>query len=146
MTDEQFITLCNSADSMSAAAAEMKISLKTLRSRATKLGCYRPNQGGKGTYKKSNPKYELQSILEGRNPSFQTNHLRRRLLKSGILKNRCAQCGIEEWQSQPIVCELDHINGDRTDHRLDNIRLLCPNCHSQTSTYRGRNIKKNSGL
>lgn len=55
----------------------------------------------------------------------------------------CSECGIEDWFGKPLVLELDHINGINTDNRLENLRLLCPNCHSQTHTFRGRN--KNLG-
>jgi len=55
----------------------------------------------------------------------------------------CSMCGIRDWNDKEITLELDHINGNNRDHRLANIRLLCPNCHSQTPTWRGRN--KNSG-
>jgi 5-methylcytosine-specific restriction endonuclease McrA len=65
--------------------------------------------------------------------------LKRRLIEEGLLEPRCRQCGIDAWQGQPIVLHLDHINGIRNDHRLENLRLLCPNCHSQTETYCGRN-------
>jgi hypothetical protein len=50
-------------------------------------------------------------------------------------------CGIKEWNGKPISYQLDHINGDNMDNRIENLRILCPNCHSQTSTYGGRNIK-----
>ena len=53
------------------------------------------------------------------------------------------ECELTEWREQLITLELDHINGDNKDNSLDNLRLLCPNCHSQTPTYRGRN--KNTG-
>ncbi len=69
-----------------------------------------------------------------------TNELKRRLLDSGLLPRRCAICGNHAWNGQPIPLELDHINGDRTDNRLQNLRVLCPNCHAQTPTWRGRNI------
>lgn len=67
-------------------------------------------------------------------------HLKRRLLEEGVKTARCEGCGGDEWRGAPIPLELDHINGDRRDHRLENLRLLCPNCHAQTPTYRGRNI------
>jgi 5-methylcytosine-specific restriction endonuclease McrA len=68
-----------------------------------------------------------------------TNLLKTRLVRAGMLVYSCARCGIAEWLGGAIALELDHINGDRIDHRLENLRLLCPNCHSQTPTYRGRN-------
>lgn len=52
---------------------------------------------------------------------------------------KCEECGISEWNNKPIVLELDHTNGDSNDNSLGNVRLLCPNCHSQTDTFRIRN-------
>lgn len=55
--------------------------------------------------------------------------------------NKCHKCGLSEWMGEPIVFELDHINGKSDDNRRENVRALCPNCHSQTPTWRGRNIR-----
>lgn len=66
--------------------------------------------------------------------------LRRRLLREGLLSDCCSACGGTAWQGGPMPLELDHVNGDRADNRLENLRLLCPNCHALTPTYRGRNI------
>ena len=68
-----------------------------------------------------------------------TSTLKARLLDAGLLEGVCAACRIDRWRGQPLVLHLDHVNGRRDDHRLENLRLLCPNCHSQTSTYAGRN-------
>jgi hypothetical protein len=69
-----------------------------------------------------------------------STYLRTRLIEEGVLAARCSRCGLAEWQGVPIPLELDHVNGDRRDNRLENLRLLCPNCHALTPTYRGRNI------
>lgn len=57
----------------------------------------------------------------------------------GPLPNVCGGCGISEWRASPLALHLDHVNGIGDDHRLQNLRFLCPNCHSQTETYCGRN-------
>ena len=62
-----------------------------------------------------------------------------RLLEAGLLQNSCSTCGISEWCGRPLICHLDHINGVNNDNRLENLRMLCPNCHSQTETYGGLN-------
>lgn len=64
----------------------------------------------------------------------QTYRLRRALRESGV-KDKCHDCGITEWQGKPIVLEVEHIDGNWRNNLLENLTLLCPNCHSQTSTY-----------
>ncbi len=67
--------------------------------------------------------------------------IKRTLLRLGILENRCGECGITEWRGRPIAIQIDHRNGVRSDHRLENLRMLCPNCHSQTETFAAKNIQ-----
>lgn len=85
-------------------------------------------------------KRSLEEILQN-GTSYQSYKLKRRLIKEGLKEHKCEACGLAEWVGQPIPIELDHINGERNDNRLENLRILCPNCHAQTSTYRGKNIK-----
>lgn len=73
-----------------------------------------------------------------------TDALRQRLIRSGLKAAACEMCHRIEWNGRPIPLELDHINGDPEDNRLENLRILCPNCHAQTPTYRARNIRRSS--
>jgi len=66
-------------------------------------------------------------------------NLKRRILSESLKPNACAVCGIARWRDRPLSLALHHVNGDRLDNRLENLELLCPNCHSQTDTYSGRN-------
>jgi hypothetical protein len=66
-------------------------------------------------------------------------HLRSRLLRAGLKERRCEECGIDEWRGAPLSMTLHHVNGDPYDNRLENLRFLCPNCHSQTPNFSGRN-------
>jgi hypothetical protein len=68
-------------------------------------------------------------------------HLKQRLLAEGLKANRCERCGIESWHGEPLSMALHHINGDGLDNRLENLALLCPNCHAQTPNLSGRNRK-----
>jgi DNA-binding CsgD family transcriptional regulator len=72
-------------------------------------------------------------------PRRNRSHLKRRLFDAGIKLPRCESCSLDKWRGQSIPLALHHINGDRHDNRLENLQILCANCHSQTDTWSGRN-------
>ena len=65
-------------------------------------------------------------------------HVKRRLFAASLKARRCEACGISDWRAQPLTLALHHVNGDGTDNRLENLQLLCANCHSQTPNFAGR--------
>lgn len=71
------------------------------------------------------------------NKPIQTAKLKNKLLKLKIKENKCECCGITEWNRKPLVMQLHHINGNHLDNKLENLQMLCPNCHSQTENYCG---------
>jgi DNA-binding transcriptional ArsR family regulator len=81
----------------------------------------------------------IQKLL--RHSRNRTN-LKRRLVEAGLLPPHCGECGIRRWRGRPLALELHHINGDGKDNRLENLALLCPNCHSQTDSWGGRNSRR----
>ena len=79
------------------------------------------------------------------NSTYSRCSLKRRLLKNGMLKNECSICGLKnEWQGKKLTLIIDHINGVNNDNRLENLRIVCPNCNIQLDTHSGKNSKGNS--
>ena len=96
------------------------------------------NQGAR--YKPVKPAQDIKEILVEHSTYVNTNHLRERLLKEGLKEHKCECCGNSEWMGKPIALELHHVNGIKDDQRIENLQILCPNCHAFTDNYRGRNI------
>ena len=88
------------------------------------------------SYTNKVPKIPLEEILK-ENTNFKSHHLKLRLINEGLKEYKCENCGCgDEWFGKPITLELHHINGNHYDNRLENLQILCPNCHSQTSTHK----------
>lgn len=142
ISDEDFVRVCIESKSMAKAASALGLHFNSFKKRAIELDCYKTNQSGIGFPKSRREKVPINEILEGLHPHFQTFKLKLRLIKNRVLVYKCAICAIDSWNGSTISLELDHIDGNRLNHRLENLRLLCPNCHSQTSTYRAKNKSK----
>jgi Zn finger protein HypA/HybF involved in hydrogenase expression len=119
-------------------------STKTLRKRLNEedIDCSHINSTNKGKTFPNRKAIPLEKVMI-KNSTYDRGSLKRRLLRDGILENKCILCGQEDiWQGQKLVMILDHINGVHNDHREENIRMLCPNCNSQTPTFAGKQHKK----
>ena len=146
VTDKEIMDACNKYEFMSEATVAVGLHKNTFISRAKKLGVYKPassnsiaKKGGEATKNKIG--YLIEDIFDGKHPQYPTSKLSKRLVKEGYKEYVCEECGISDWNNKPISLELDHIDGVRYNHKLENLRLLCPNCHSQTDTFKSKNIK-----
>ncbi|WP_188555882.1 HNH endonuclease signature motif containing protein [Hymenobacter glacieicola] len=149
ITDEQFRQLV--ADSLSVAQVLSRLGLvpaggnyKTVQQRIQKLALSTSHFTGSAwncgkRYKNFGATLELAAILVQNSTYTSTYRFRNRLLKEGMKQWECEQCKLSRWLQQPIPLELHHINGINNDHRIENLQLLCPNCHALTASYRGKN-------
>lgn len=111
-------------------------SYETLKERLKLEGLELPNDH---TPRKQVVYENIRDVLIENSPYVSTSKLKKRLIKEGILENICSLCGQHPIHNgNPLSLQMDHINGVHNDHRLENLRILCPNCHSQTDTYAGK--------
>lgn len=85
--------------------------------------------------KKFQPKRPIEDYLSNKQ-SIQSDSLKKRLLKEGYFEHKCYKCDNDTWNGESIPIELEHIDGNNKNNNLDNLTILCPNCHAQTPTYR----------
>jgi 5-methylcytosine-specific restriction endonuclease McrA len=86
----------------------------------------------------------IEELVVGRKGTSRT-HLKNRLINEGLKESRCEECGITEWRGSPLSMELHHVNGDGSDNRLENLQLLCGNCHAQTDNWGGKGTRRKTG-
>lgn len=139
--------ILNNPISMRQAALYMGIPYQTFIFNAKRYGLYNPNPSRKGFVRDKkeyvNKTLSLEEILMGKHPQYPTNQLKKRLIATHTLPHLCSICGI---RGEEIGLILDHINGISNDHRLENLRLVCPNCNSKLPTHAGRNKKLKRSL
>jgi 5-methylcytosine-specific restriction endonuclease McrA len=129
---QEFIDICSSSESMAHAASKLGLHFTTFKKYATNYGCYNTNQSGLGIKKNKG------NILEINKISSRAG-MRNRIIKENLIPHKCSECEISEWKGQKLSLHLDHIDGNAWNHELSNLRFLCPNCHSLTDTYTGKN-------
>lgn len=152
LSDEQFVELLKKSSTISEVLFKLGYTVKgnswgysQVKRRMDDLNLNYSIFKGKSAVIKTNKLNNVrkEDILK-ENCKHQRTVLRRYIIKNNLIPYKCAICGCTEWQGKTLSLELDHINGANNDNRLENLRFLCPNCHSQTSTYGSRNQQTNS--
>ncbi len=87
------------------------------------------------------PKPIQEYLVKGRAKQSGSMHIKKRLFDAGLKQTTCELCGIVEWLGRPAPLELHHIDGDKTNNLIENLQILCANCHALTDTYCGKNIR-----
>ena len=147
LTDKEFIDLVKS--SLNIAEVLFKLGYTTkgntwgysqVKQRMVDLNLSGVDFRGKSSLKNTSSRIDKSNLFK-ENSKHNRLLIRRTIIRENLIPYKCAICGITEWQGKTLSLELDHINGINNDNRLSNLRFLCPNCHSQTTTYGARNQK-----
>lgn len=145
LSDEQFIQLIKNSRSIAEVLFKLDYTIKgnswgygKIKQRMIDLNLS-PNDFKGKNYLKNTTNTISKEKLFSENSKHSRNTLRRWIIKENLIPYKCSCCGITNWQNKSISLEIDHINGKNNDNRLENLRWLCPNCHSQTSTYGSKN-------
>lgn len=145
-SEEEFVVAIQTSRSISQVIEKLGLrkaggNYKTIRKKITQMGLDISHFVGQSYRGQFAPKKSLESIMV-EDSSYASSKLKKRLVSEGIFEHKCYECGLTSWRGKDLVLELEHKNGNHRDHRLENLTLLCPNCHSQTDTWRGRNKRK----
>ena len=144
-TDEEFIKIVKESNSYSDCLRKLGLTTRggsssdILKKRINELNLS-VDHFGKLNKQSSTARYALEEILVENSSYHNISRLKIRLINEGYLEYKCACCGnTGQWLGKKLSLQLDHINGINNDHRIENLRFLCPNCHSQTNSFAGKN-------
>lgn len=150
-SDEEFIQIVQSSQNFTDCSRKIGLSIygsnsrKQIKKRCEELGISYQHFYDDAARKRvagNKPTYTMEEILVENSTYTNRAKLKERLVRDNLIEYKCAICGNEGfWNGQPLSLQLDHINGINNDNRLENLRLLCPNCHAQTDTFSGKNVK-----
>lgn len=151
LSDEQFVELLKNSSTISEVLFKLGYSVKgnswgfaKVKQRMSDLNLDGSIFKGKSPITKYGTLHKVNALdILKPNCKHARSVLRRYVIKNNLIPYRCAICGCVEWQGRTLSLELDHINGINNDNRIENLRFLCPNCHSQTTTYGSRNQQRN---
>jgi 5-methylcytosine-specific restriction endonuclease McrA len=142
-TDEEIIEVCKSSSSMKQACEKLAMPFTSFSRRAKKLDVYKPTQcWSKGHTMFSDARIKgkwATDELFCKDSTYPMKRLRKIILKEKLLPYQCSCGNTGTWQEKELTLDIDHINGNHRDHRLENLRFICPNCHSQTFSFRNKN-------
>lgn len=146
LSDEEFREFIKQHHSWCRCARDLGLSTSggnashQLKKRCKELNCDTSHFNAQQDAQKVSQKYTLEEIMVENSTYTNTTKFKERLIRANLMEYKCALCGNPgEWNGKTLILQLDHINGNHHDHRLENLRFLCPNCHSQTETFSGRN-------
>lgn len=144
--DEDVIKAVEESNSMREAAKKAGIPMNVFKGYCKRLNIWKPNQSYHpltGNYKKWTKEKYIDFLNSGK-CKHQSYKLKLRLIELGIKENKCDICGLEgTWNGKELQNQLHHKDGNKFNNKLENLQILCPNCHSQTDTYVSKNLSKN---
>lgn len=144
-TDEQFANIVSSSLTITEICSKLGLRIQGSNYKTIHKRIKRQNLSIKHFDPYKNRKTGKRPITDFliENSNINSNQLKIRLIKEGLLKNECCECkNTGTWNNKPLTLQLDHKNGNHHDNRLENLRIMCPNCHTQTETHSGKKLKK----
>ncbi len=145
ITEDSFISAVDNSKTMLEAAKKLDIPFTSFKRLAKTLKLYKPNQGwAKGLKFNRTPKeiFISEILIAKPKRKWSNTLIKAKLYEFNFKKEVCEECGqLPIWSGKKLVLQLNHINGINNDNRLENLQIICPNCHTQTSTFCSKNIK-----